>query len=187
MSGYMQNRGGEEERAFKSREGGKRWKMNLRPDLRRIGMCQLEMFLAEKSFSNRVLSYGGLFSHNALSYVVTGIGSGAQECHLGGRFFPFFWSDIFNMVVFHLCTFYLIFARLLPQIQIPLTSVLNKKKKQKRGAERSFSFHQGRKKFPNSLPDFLLHLIGPNWVTWPSSEERLEKYLESKKEVTWKD
>lgn len=45
---YIQHRGGKEKGSFKSREGGIPWEMNLRPDLHRIGMCQLEMFLAER-------------------------------------------------------------------------------------------------------------------------------------------
>lgn len=51
------------------------------------------------------------------------------------------------MVVFHLCTFHLIVARLLPQIQRPLTSVLNKGGK-KEGAKRSFPLIREEKNVP---------------------------------------
>lgn len=94
MTEYFRTQAGEEgrKRAFKSREGCTRWEKNLRPDLYRNGMCQLEMFEQKvtESLTNRALSDGGLFSKTALRYVVTGIDSVAQECHLGGRFFPFF-------------------------------------------------------------------------------------------------
>ena len=105
-----------------------------------------------------------------------------QECHLGGRFFPLFWPDIFNMAVFHLCTFHLIFARLLPQIQIPLSSVLNKRPKKKK----ELSLNLGRKEFPRVSQIFPSYLIGSNCAMWPVSEERLEKYPDKKREVTWK-
>lgn len=90
MLGYIQHRGGEEKGAFKSKEGGRPWETNLRPDLRRIGMCHLETFLAVRILSNTVLSNGGWCSLNARRYVVTGTDSVAQECHLRGRFPPFF-------------------------------------------------------------------------------------------------
>lgn len=48
---------------------------------------------------------------NSQSYVVTGVGSVAEECHLGGRFLPFFCSDIFNIMVFHLCTLHLVICK----------------------------------------------------------------------------
>lgn len=41
-----QRRGGRE--SFQIKEGGIQWEMTLRPDLYRIGMCQLEMFSAER-------------------------------------------------------------------------------------------------------------------------------------------
>ena len=73
-------------------------------------------------------------------------------------------SDIFNMVGFHLCTFHLVFARCLPQIQSPSTSVMNKKKKKKKRVKKSFLLIREEKnlQFPPDLP---LHLIGPSWVT----------------------
>lgn len=61
-----------------------------------------------------------------------------------GRQVLYFCSDIFNMVGFRLCTFHLIFARWLPQIQIPLTSVMNKEKK-KKGVKKSFPLFRGEK------------------------------------------
>lgn len=60
---------------------------------------------------------------------------------------PFFCSDIFNTVVFHLCTFHLIFARSLPQIHIPLASVLNKRKRKKL---KKLYLNQGGKIFPRA-------------------------------------
>lgn len=41
-------------------------------------------------------------------------------------------------------------------------------------------------KIPKSFPASPSHLIGLNWVVWPLSEERLENYLDKKREVTWK-
>lgn len=55
------------------------------------------------------------------------------------------------MVVFHLCTFHLIVARLLPQIQAPLTSVLNKGGREwgeMEGAKRSFPLIREEKNVP---------------------------------------
>lgn len=53
------------------------------------------------------------------------------------------------MVVFHLCTFHLIVARLLPQIQTPLTSVLNKEGAGgMEGAKRSFPLIREEKNVP---------------------------------------
>lgn len=66
------------------------------------------------------------------------------EWHLGGRFFPFFSCDTFNVVGFHLFIFYLMFARPLPQIQMPLTSVMNEKTK---GVEKSFPLIRQEKNF----------------------------------------
>ena len=62
-----------------------------------------------------------------------------------GRQVLYFCSDIFNMVGFHLCPFHLIFARWLPQIQIPLTIVMNKEKKKKKGVKKSFPLFRGEK------------------------------------------
>lgn len=67
-----------------------------------------------------------------------------------GRQVLYFCSDIFNMVGFRLCTFHLIFARWLPQIQIPLTSVMNKEKKKKE-LKRAF-LYSGEKRFPRLFP-----------------------------------
>ena len=159
----------------KSKKGGTYWAMALRSDLYRTGMCQSEMLLTEKQQSPPLIEPPDLKVCLLRCPEVCGYWHWVRGSRMSsGRQVLYFCSDIFNMVGFHLCTFHLIFARWLPQIQIPLTSVMNKKK------TKELSFIQGRKNFQDFPPDLPLHLIGPNWVTWSSSEERLEKYLDKK-------
>lgn len=123
------------------------------------------------------------FPQNTQRYVVTGVDSVAQECHLGGRFFPFFCSDIFNVVGFHLCTSHLISAKLLPQIPIPLTSVMNRKKGR---SWKELSFNQGGKNFPrvSQIFHYILlaqigshdHLQRKGWKNiWTRKKEKHER------------
>ena len=97
----------------------------------------------------------------------------------------YFCFDIFNMVGFHLCTFHLVFARCLPQIQSPSTSVMNKEKKKR--VKKSFPLIREEKisNFPQIFHYILLapagshdHPQGKGWKniwTRRSNVKDLEK------------